>query len=171
VTWPPNEPWAAVPSRVIEALMQLSCAATRVYLALAKRANRDGRCWPAVGTLMKECNLCRRAVQEATRELRTAALVSIDRAHSEEGAIKSNVYQLLSMPPEKKGAAECAGADGCACDPECAGATQASDERTAVRGRGAPQRAQTRTRELEPIELKGVNGRKGTNGKDRYGSF
>ena len=43
--------------------------AVAVYRYLKDRANKDGTCYPAIGTIAKDLNLSRRTVQRAIADL------------------------------------------------------------------------------------------------------
>ena len=55
-----------------------------VYMYLADRADRDGKCWPAIKTIAKELNLSRSTVKRALDDLRWR----------ENGGLTSNLYRI-----------------------------------------------------------------------------
>ena len=79
---------------VIDRLPDIDGTAIKVYLALARRADSLGRCWPSVETISRDSGLHRRAVQLAIGRLKNLGLLVI---HNQPG--KSTLYQLTSAPP------------------------------------------------------------------------
>lgn len=55
-----------------------SHAAKTVFMALAFHADDKGLCWPSIQTLMRECNLCERAVQSQIRHLSRLGFVQVE---------------------------------------------------------------------------------------------
>lgn len=60
-----------------------------VMLALADRADEDGVCWPAIGTIARKCSMSRRAVIYHLQALRKAGLLSVETVPG-----KGNLYRL-----------------------------------------------------------------------------
>ena len=54
----------------------LSHRARAVYMYLTDRADRDGKCWPAIKTIAKELNLSSSTVKRALNELCQAGLLT-----------------------------------------------------------------------------------------------
>ena len=72
----------------------LSHRARAVYMYLTDRADRDGKCWPAIKTIAKELNLSRSTVKRALDELCRAELLTRETRWRENGGRTSNLYRL-----------------------------------------------------------------------------
>src|SRR5262245_8058174 len=66
-----------------------------VYCALAKRANRDGECWPSIRTLCADTSRCPRGVKEALAYLRQMGAIASERCNGR----RSSTYRLLYGEP------------------------------------------------------------------------
>ena len=65
-----------------------------VYMYLADRADRDGKCWPAIKTIAKELNLSRSTVKRALDDLCKAKLLTKETRWREKGGLTSNLYRI-----------------------------------------------------------------------------
>ena len=75
-------------------------AALAVYVALARRADRDGLSWPSLGTLAKQAAASERTVQRAIQLLELLGLVGVTTCFEAESHRQtSNLYTLLTPPP------------------------------------------------------------------------
>ena len=72
----------------------LSHRARSVYMYLKDRADRDGKCWPAIQTIAKDLNLSRSTVKRALDELCRAELLTRETRWRENGGRTSNLYRL-----------------------------------------------------------------------------
>ena len=72
----------------------LSHRARAVYMYLTDRADRDGKCWPAIKTIAKELNLSSSTVKRALDELCQAGLLIKESRWRENGGRTSNLYRL-----------------------------------------------------------------------------
>jgi len=63
-------------------------------MALAFHTDDKGVCWPSIETLMRECNLCERAVQNQIKSLSSAGLIRVEHGG---GKHVSNHY-FLKLP-------------------------------------------------------------------------
>ena len=63
---------------VVSRLPEIDGTAIKVYLALARRADSSGRCWPSVATIGRDTGICGRSVQYALRRLTDLGLLTID---------------------------------------------------------------------------------------------
>ena len=72
----------------------LSHRARSVYMYLKDRADRDGKCWPAIQTIAKELGLSRSTVKRALDELCKAELLTKETRWRENGGRTSNLYRL-----------------------------------------------------------------------------
>lgn len=108
---------------VLDRLPEIDGTALKVFLALVRRADQAGRCWPSIDTIARDTGLHRRAAQLALGRLRGLALVNVE---SRSG--KATIYHLTRAPScapcNSRSAQECApGAhdDAHGCAPSCAG--------------------------------------------------
>lgn len=74
--------------------MELPHRAVAVYIYLADRANREGRCWPAVPTIAREIKLSEATVRRAIKDLRKAGLIETEQRYRMKGGKSSLLFQL-----------------------------------------------------------------------------
>ena len=72
----------------------LNHRARAVYMYLKDRADKDGKCWPAIKTIAKEMNLSSSTVKRALNELCQAGLLVKETRWRENGGRTSNLYRL-----------------------------------------------------------------------------
>ena len=72
----------------------LSHRARAVYMYLKDRADKDGKCWPAIKTIAKEMNLSSSTVKRALNEQCQAGLLVKETRWRENGGRTSNLYRL-----------------------------------------------------------------------------
>lgn len=72
----------------------LSHRARAVYMYLKDRADKDGKCWPAIKTIAKELNLSRSTVKRALDDLCQAGLLTKETRWRENGGLTSNLYRI-----------------------------------------------------------------------------
>ena len=72
--------------------------AFRIYGALATFADKDGRCWPAQGTIAERLGCSRQAVGAAIAALTATGWLTIEPRFNEHGARQTNVYRLHRAP-------------------------------------------------------------------------
>ncbi len=72
----------------------LSHRARAVYMYLTDRADRDGKCWPAIKTIAKELGLSSSTVKRALNELCQAGLLTKESRWRENGGRTSNLYRI-----------------------------------------------------------------------------
>lgn len=75
--------------------MDLPHRAVSVYIYLAERADREGKCWPAVPTIARELKLSPTTVRRAVRDLRKAGLIRTEQRYRDSGGKSSLLYVLL----------------------------------------------------------------------------
>lgn len=75
--------------------MELPHRAISVYIYLAERADREGKCWPAVPTIARELKLSETTVRRAVRDLRKAGLIRNKQRYRDNGGKSSLLYVLL----------------------------------------------------------------------------
>ena len=68
--------------------------ARAVYMYLKDRADKDGKCWPAIKTIARELCLSRSTVKRALDDLCQAGLVTKETRWRENGGLTSNLYRL-----------------------------------------------------------------------------
>lgn len=68
--------------------------AKAVYMYLRDRADRDGRCYPAIGTIAKELKLSRSTVKRAIAGLEKTGHLSKEQRWRENGGKSSLLYTL-----------------------------------------------------------------------------
>lgn len=73
---------------------RLPSRAKAVYLYLRSRANKDGVCWPAIGTIARELNLSRSTVKRALRDLEELDYVENYKRFRRNGGSTSNFYLI-----------------------------------------------------------------------------
>lgn len=73
---------------------QLPHRAKSVYMYLKDRCNKDGQCYPAIGTIARELQLSRRTVERAIADLVQAELLTKEQRWRENGGRSSLLYTL-----------------------------------------------------------------------------
>ncbi len=81
----------------------LGAAGVAVYCALARHANKDGECWPGIGTMAKRLDLSFNTVKTKLVGLEYLGLIAVTRNRHKEGrhggvSPDSNSYKLLPIP-------------------------------------------------------------------------
>ena len=71
--------------------------AKAVYMYLQDRSNKDGQCYPAIGTIARELQLSRRTVERAIADLIQAGLLEKEQRWRENGGRSSLLYTLKKM--------------------------------------------------------------------------
>lgn len=79
---------------------ELPHRARAVYMYLRDRADQEGKCYPAIGTIAKELKLSRSTVKRAITDLEKACYLRKEQRWRENGGKSSNLYFLTSKPPE-----------------------------------------------------------------------
>ena len=72
----------------------LSNKAISVYLYLDARANRSGRCWPAIPTIADDLHLSPSTIRRCLKELREAGLLTTCQRLRPNGGKSSLLYEL-----------------------------------------------------------------------------
>lgn len=72
----------------------LSHRARSVYIYLMDRADRDGKCWPAIKTMARELGLSSSTVKRALDDLCKTGLLMKETRWRENGGRTSNLYRL-----------------------------------------------------------------------------
>lgn len=74
--------------------MDLPHRAKVVYMYLRDRADKTGKCWPAVRTIGRELGLSRSTVKRALKDLEKAGLLGKEPRYRENGSSSSNMFLL-----------------------------------------------------------------------------
>jgi DNA-binding MarR family transcriptional regulator len=73
---------------------ELPHRARAVYMYLHDRADKDGKCYPAIGTIAKELKLSRSTVKRAIADLEKSGRLRKEQRWRENGGKSSNLYYL-----------------------------------------------------------------------------
>ncbi|RJQ39538.1 MAG: helix-turn-helix domain-containing protein [Nitrospiraceae bacterium] len=73
---------------------ELPHRARAVYMYLHDRADKDGKCYPAIGTIAKELKLSRSTVKRAIADLEKNGRLRKEQRWRENGGKSSNLYYL-----------------------------------------------------------------------------
>lgn len=73
---------------------ELPHRAKAVYMYLKDRSNKEGQCYPAIGTIAKELQLSRRTVERAIDDLVRAGLITKEQRWRENGGRSSLLFTL-----------------------------------------------------------------------------
>ena len=69
--------------------------AIAVYMYLQNRANKEGFCYPAIGTIAKELHLSVSTVKRAVRDLEESGYIRKTQRWRENGGRSSLLFELL----------------------------------------------------------------------------
>ncbi|MCQ1530097.1 helix-turn-helix domain-containing protein [Lutispora saccharofermentans] len=73
---------------------ELSHRARAVYMYLHDRADKDGKCYPAIGTIARELKLSRSTVKRAITDLEQSGRLRKEQRWRENGGKSSNLYYI-----------------------------------------------------------------------------
>jgi DNA-binding MarR family transcriptional regulator len=73
---------------------ELPHRARAVYMYLRDRADRDGKCYPAISTIAKELKLSRSTVKRAIADLERSGYLCKEQRWRENGGKSSNMFYL-----------------------------------------------------------------------------
>lgn len=76
---------------------ELPHRAKSVYMYLHDRADKDGKCYPAIGTIARELNLSRSTVKRALTDLEIQGYLRKEQRWRENGGKSSNLYFLIAQ--------------------------------------------------------------------------
>ena len=74
--------------------MELPHRAIAVYIYLADRANKEGKCWPAIPTIASDLKLSQSTVRRALQDLRKAELLKTEQRYRSKGGKSSLLYKI-----------------------------------------------------------------------------
>ncbi|MEG0691763.1 MAG: helix-turn-helix domain-containing protein [Oscillospiraceae bacterium] len=72
----------------------LPSRAVAVYMYLKDRSNKDGKCYPAIGTIARELSLSRSTVKRAIEDLEHSGWLTKEQRWREKGGKSSNLYTI-----------------------------------------------------------------------------
>ena len=75
--------------------LNLSHRAVVVYYYLCERANKEGKCWPAIPTIAEEIKLSQQTVRRAIRDLEKSGCIQTEQRFRTKGGKSSLLFQLL----------------------------------------------------------------------------
>lgn len=73
---------------------ELPHRAVSVYMYLKYRANKEGTCYPAIGTISRELKMSRSTVQRAIKDLEKAGFLEKEQRWRSNGGKSSLLYTL-----------------------------------------------------------------------------
>jgi DNA-binding MarR family transcriptional regulator len=73
---------------------ELPHRAVAVYMYLRDRSDRDGKCYPAIGTIAGQLHLSRSTVKRAVADLEKAGYLTREQRWRENGGKSSCLYRL-----------------------------------------------------------------------------
>jgi len=73
---------------------ELPHRARAVYMYLHDRADKDGKCYPAIGTIARELKLSRSTVKRAITDLEQSGHLRKEQRCRENGGKSSNLYYI-----------------------------------------------------------------------------
>jgi len=73
---------------------ELPHRAVTVYMYLRDRADEDGKCYPAIGTIARELKLSRSTVKRAVADLEKTGYLRKENRWRENGGKSSNMYYV-----------------------------------------------------------------------------
>jgi predicted transcriptional regulator len=74
---------------------ELPHRAVTVYMYLRDRADKDGKCYPAIGTIARELKLSRSTVKRAVADLERTGYLRKEQRWRENGGKSSHMYYIL----------------------------------------------------------------------------
>lgn len=73
---------------------ELPHRAVAVYMYLRDRCDKDGKCYPAIGTIARELKLSRSTVKRALADLEKSGRIRKEQRWRENGGKSSNLFYL-----------------------------------------------------------------------------
>ncbi len=73
---------------------ELPHRARAVYMYLHDRADKDGKCYPSIGTIARELKLSRSTVKRAITDLEQSGRLHKEQRWRENGGKSSNLYYI-----------------------------------------------------------------------------
>jgi DNA-binding MarR family transcriptional regulator len=79
---------------------ELPHRAVTVYMYLRDRCDKDGKCYPAIGTIARELKLSRSTVKRALADLEKSGRIRKEQRWRENGGKSSNLFYLAQRDPD-----------------------------------------------------------------------
>lgn len=76
---------------------ELPHRAVAVYMYLRDRCDKDGKCYPAIGTIARELKLSRSTVKRALADLEKGGYLHKEQRWRENGGKSSNLFYLRKV--------------------------------------------------------------------------
>lgn len=73
---------------------ELPHRAVAVYMYLRDRSDKDGKCYPAIGTIARELKLSRSTIKRAIADLEISGYLHKEQRWRENGGKSSNMFYL-----------------------------------------------------------------------------
>jgi DNA-binding MarR family transcriptional regulator len=73
---------------------ELPHRAVAVFMYLSDRSDKDGKCYPAIGTIARELKLSRSTVKRALADLEKSGRIRREQRWRENGGKSSNLYYV-----------------------------------------------------------------------------
>ena len=73
--------------------------AVSIYMYLHDRADKDGKCYPAIGTIARELKLSRSTAKRGINELLQRGYITKEQRWREDGGKSSLLFLLMKPPP------------------------------------------------------------------------
>lgn len=73
---------------------ELPHRARTVYMYLCDRADKDGKCYPAIGTIARDLKLSRSTIKRAVADLEKSGYLRKEQRWRENGGKSSNMYYV-----------------------------------------------------------------------------
>ena len=77
--------------------MELPHRAVAVYQYLFFRADREGKCWPAVPTIAKDLKLSEKTVRRSIKDLQKAGLIETEQRYRRSGGKSSLLFRVKKL--------------------------------------------------------------------------
>ena len=74
--------------------MELPHRAIAVYIYLADRENKEGKCWPAIPTIATDLKLSASTVRRGIRDLKKSGLLETEQRYRNKGGNSSLLFLL-----------------------------------------------------------------------------
>lgn len=76
---------------------ELPHRARAVYMYLSDRSDKEGKCYPAIGTIARDLKLSRSTVKRAIADLETSGYLRKEQRWRENGGKSSNMFYLKKI--------------------------------------------------------------------------
>ena len=100
MTSKPKSTFARIPERAVDD-RRLANAGFRILAALGSYTDKDGHCFPGLGTIGQRLGITRQAVQRQVRHLKSLGYVNVEKRARPNGSGTTNRYDILFEPPNE----------------------------------------------------------------------